>query len=188
MKTTLNEIRKYNPCKDRWEKLLKHLGKTKSDDAPLDFMTILEDIGIKDTCWCLRTKDYKDYCLFLADLAESVLHIYENKYADDKRPRQAIQAIRNWKQELISDEQLKNYADAAYAAYANHVVYAANLAASANVANVAYVAAYVADSANAYSAANATIYAANANDSTAYAAAWNEIEQLFIKHFEVKTL
>jgi len=27
MKTTLNKIRSHYPCKDGWEKLLKHLGK-----------------------------------------------------------------------------------------------------------------------------------------------------------------
>ena len=32
MKTTLNAIREHLPCHEGWEKLLRHLGKTKSDD------------------------------------------------------------------------------------------------------------------------------------------------------------
>ena len=35
MKTTLNAIRAHSPCRDRWEKLLRHLGKTEADDEPL---------------------------------------------------------------------------------------------------------------------------------------------------------
>lgn len=41
---TLNAIRAHGPCQDGWEKLLKHLGKTKADDEPLAMTTILEII------------------------------------------------------------------------------------------------------------------------------------------------
>ncbi|MCP3675225.1 MAG: hypothetical protein GY829_12240, partial [Gammaproteobacteria bacterium] len=46
MKTTLNEINKYDPCDDSWAKVLKYLNKTKADDEPLDFMVIREAIGL----------------------------------------------------------------------------------------------------------------------------------------------
>jgi len=51
MKTTLNEIRKANPCESGWEKLLKGLGKTKADDEPLSLQRILEINDIDDACW-----------------------------------------------------------------------------------------------------------------------------------------
>jgi hypothetical protein len=54
MKTTLNAIREFRPCKDGWEKLLKHLGKTKADDEPLSIVTVLDSNGIDDALWCLR--------------------------------------------------------------------------------------------------------------------------------------
>ena len=38
--TTLNAIRKASPCEKGWLKLLKHLGKTKADDEPLDLLTV----------------------------------------------------------------------------------------------------------------------------------------------------
>ena len=53
--TTLNQIRSHNPCSNGWGKLLQHLGKTKQDDEPLSFATILESNGFDDTLWCLRT-------------------------------------------------------------------------------------------------------------------------------------
>ena len=145
MKTTLNEIRKYSPCASGWEKLLKHLGKTKADDEDMDLMAVLESNGIQDAIWCLRVFDYKDYCLFLADIAESVLDIFEKRYPENKAPRNAVKAIRDFHNGVISRDKLDDDAAAAYDAAA---------------------AAYA-----------------------AYAAArfkkLEEIEQLFIKHFEV---
>jgi hypothetical protein len=156
MKTTLNAIRSHCPCKSGWEKLLNHLGKTKADDEPIDLMTILESNGIQDAIWCLRCFGYDDYRMFNADVAESVLHLFESKYSDDDRPRKAIEAARD-----------KSKSDAADAA-----AYAA--------AAAAYDAA-----AAAYDAADAAAYdaAAAAAADAARKAKWKEIEQLFIKHF-----
>ena len=54
MKTTLNLIRSKRPSKKFWYKLLKNLGKVKSDDVPLDIKTILEYSGYDDALWCLQ--------------------------------------------------------------------------------------------------------------------------------------
>ena len=75
MKTTLNEIKAKSPCGSGWRKLLGSLDKTEADDAPIDLMYILKSNGIQDAVWALRCFDFKDYCLFLADVAESVLPI-----------------------------------------------------------------------------------------------------------------
>ncbi len=60
MKTTLNKVRSHSPCKDGWKKLLRHLGKTKADDEPLNIITILDINGVKDALWCLRAVDGHD--------------------------------------------------------------------------------------------------------------------------------
>src|ERR1019366_8458499 len=75
--------------------------------------------------------------LFAADCARSVLHHFEDKYPDDKRPRLAIELAES----LKYDEEIANAAWFATANYA--AVYAANHAAYAN-ANAAWSAAYAA--------------------------------------------
>jgi len=168
---TLNKIKEKYPCSDGWKKLLKNLGKAKADDDELSLITILDSNGIKDAIWSLRCLNYKDYCLFLADIADSVLHIFEEKHPEDKRPRLAIQAIRDYKSNGISIDKLHKARAAAYdAAYdaADAAAYAATYA--------AYDAADVADDAAAYAAADAA-------DADARRLKWGEIESLFIKHF-----
>jgi len=52
--TTLEDIKEHSPCGNGWGKLLKSLGKTKSDDEQLSFKTILESNGLYAALWCLR--------------------------------------------------------------------------------------------------------------------------------------
>ena len=94
--TTLNEIRAHAPCKEGWEKLLAHLGKTKSDDEPLPLLTVLESNGLDDALWCLRaasldrlSRHYQAWC------AEQVLHIFEKERPTDTRVRDQIAMLRN---------------------------------------------------------------------------------------------
>ena len=143
MKTTLKEIRKHGPCTLGWEKLLKSLNMTPGNYDPGKEVTIreiLESNGVKDAFWCLRTQKYRDYCLILADVAESVLHIFEKERPNDKRPREAIEGIRAYHRGEITKEDLEDFADAADAA--------------ADAAYDAYDAADAADDA-AYAAADA---------------------------------
>ena len=164
MNTTLNEIREQSPCHDGWQKLLSHLGKTKADDDLITFKTILESNGIEDAVWCLRTLSYKDQCLFRADVAESVLHIFEKRSGSDA-PRKAIQAVRDYHDGLIGLNELRSKRAAADAA-----AYTASYTASYAAADAAY----------AYAVAAA---AAAGAATTAGKDKWAEIEQLFIKHF-----
>lgn len=60
MKTTLSKIRKHQPCKDGWEKLLRHLNKTQPDDEPLPLEEILDSNGFNDALWCLRAVEGHD--------------------------------------------------------------------------------------------------------------------------------
>ena len=57
MRTTLNQIRAHLPCRDGWEKLLRHLDKSAADDEPLLIETILDANGLDDALWCLRAVD-----------------------------------------------------------------------------------------------------------------------------------
>jgi immunity protein 5 of polymorphic toxin system len=98
--------------------------------------------------------------LFAADCAEHVLELYEKSYPDDKRPRNAIQAARDFANGLIDKDAANAAANAAYAA-ANAAAYAAYAAANA--------AAYAANAANAAANAAYAAYAANATYAT-YAA------------------
>jgi hypothetical protein len=138
--TTLNLIRAHTPCKDGWQKLLTHLGKTEADDEALNLLTILTSNGVQDMLWCLRAtvEDSKLAALQMAiEFAEQVLPIFEKRYPNDARPRHAIQAAKDYLTGGITVEQLQAARrDAAYA-----------------VASVASAAASVASAAAAYAAA-----------------------------------
>ena len=105
---TLAKIRKHGPCKSGWAKLYKSLGGIKSYGlhTPVKFSQIAEGNGLDDAVWCLRSicpEHEKEVRLFAADCAESVLHLYEKEY-DDTRPRDAIQAARDFANGLIDDD------------------------------------------------------------------------------------
>ena len=110
MKTTLNKIREHEPCTESWEKLLNHLGKTKADDEPLELKTILDLLGIEDAIWALRSLDGKDkeMRLFACDCAESVLHLFEDKYPEDNRPKRAIEVSRLYANGEATIEELND--------------------------------------------------------------------------------
>ena len=161
--TTLNEIRKFNPCKEGWTKLLKFLDKTEADDEPLLMSTILESNGLLDAIWCLRAfhAEHRQAVVdFDCDCAESALPIWEewakvNDLENLETPRQAITMARN-----------SSCADAVHAANAACAARAADAAARAH----AYAASYAAYAA-AHAARAASSDAADAADDAAYAVA-----------------
>jgi hypothetical protein len=111
-----------------------------------------------------------------AECARRVLKHYEDRYPEDKRPREAIQAALKWAKDPTEANRDAADADAAaYDAYdaASAAAYAAYDAASAAAASAAAYAAAAAASAAAYdanAATNAAAYAAHAAYA-AYAAA-----------------
>jgi len=133
--TTLNKIKENSPCIRGWNTLLKHLNKTKADDEPLSFLTILESNGLADTLWCCRAApEYdKEWRLFAVWCGRQVQHLMLDK--------------RN----ITADA-------AAYAAAA--AVYAG--ADDADAAYAARAAAYASDAAAYAAAARAAAYAAAA--------------------------
>ena len=114
--TTLAAIRQHSPCEDGWEKLLKHLGKTRPDDEPLKFSTILESNGLDDALWCLRSlpEEHHPHARLMAcDFAENVLYIFEKQRPEDDRPRKAIETSRRFANGEASQEELDAAGDAA---------------------------------------------------------------------------
>jgi hypothetical protein len=98
------------------------------------------------------------YAIFAA---EQVIGIFEKKYPQDKRPRQAIEAAKAWLKNPTNENQKSAAADASAAS-------AASAADAASAASVAYAAS--AASAAAYAAASAAYAAAVDTASAAYAA------------------
>ena len=108
---TLNEIRNNHPdgrpCKEGWTKLLQGLGKTEADDEPFPITFVMENNGLDDALWCvecLRGQDYAVYNL-KADIAESVLNIFEQERPDDTRVRDCITATRAFAKKELNDAQ-----------------------------------------------------------------------------------
>jgi hypothetical protein len=103
MKTTLNKIKAFNPCKDGWEKLLTYLNKTESDDEELSLLTILKSNGFDHALWALRTLEGfdKEKRLMACDFAESVVHL-----AKDERSVNAIKVSRNYANGIATKEEL----------------------------------------------------------------------------------
>jgi len=190
MKITLRELKKYNfEGLDETIKIFG-VGILDTEVTPID---ILKYIGIKDAIWCLYAFKYRDYCLFLADVAESVLHIFEDEYPNDNRPRKAIEGIRLYHTGKVDKDELGIYATAAYAATADAATAAyATAVSTAGVALAAasssyYAIAYGTSDASAYcafDAASASVYYAADTTTAAREKKWKEIEELFIKHFE----
>lgn len=113
MKTTLNKIREHAPCSSGWTKLLGTLGKTKSDDEPLAFLTILSSNGIDDALWCLRSApEYnRDSRLFAVWCARQVQHLMT-----DARSIDALDVAERHIDGLASNDELSAAREAAWEA------------------------------------------------------------------------
>jgi hypothetical protein len=163
-----NTISKLNPCRDRFDNFVTHYG-TKSY-TPAQFLG-LRNITHQDKLWvAFRTLSKTNLRLAAADIAESVLHLYEAKCPGDLRPRRAIEAARSGN---VSEIRAAADADAARAAARAAYAYAAAAAyAAAYAAGAADADADAAYAAAAYAAAYAAAaYAAAAAAAAAYAAA-----------------
>jgi hypothetical protein len=168
--TTLNRIREQSPCADGWTKLLKHLGKTKPDDEPVSFVTILESNGLDDALWCCRAEPEQAalWRHFAVDCAESVRHLMT-----DARSTAALDVARRHANGEATDNELSAARDAAWDAAWD----AARAAAWDAAWDAARAAARDAARAAARDAARAAAWAA-ARDA-AWDAAWDAMAQRF---------
>ncbi len=157
--TTFNKLHKNHACREGYTKLARSLGGVNEygKDTPISLDKIIESNGLQDTIWSLRaTTESSENLLteFVCRCAEHVLHFYEDKYPDDKRPRLAIEAAR---------QRITSKSPAAMAA----ATVAATAAATAAATDAA---AWAAARAAAWAAARAAAKAA-ATDAAAWAAA-----------------
>ena len=108
MQTTLNEIRKHQPCADGWEKLLTYLGKTKADDEPLSLVTIIDSNGLDDAIWCLRAVAGRDreIRLFAVWCARQVQHLLK-----DQRSLDAIDVAERYANGQATKDELATAAE-----------------------------------------------------------------------------
>jgi hypothetical protein len=163
--TTLRRLKEANACVSRYLHLRESLGKEFGLDTKISLQRILETNGLEDTLWALsNVVDGGDKILRLwaADCAEHVLHFFTEKYPNDKRPAEAIQAARDFANGKIT----KAARDAARAA-----AWAAARAAAADAAWDAASAAADAAASAAWAAASAARSAASAARSAAWVAA-----------------
>ena len=97
--TIFNLAKDAGACTPRYEKLARALGGVNQygKDTPIPLSKIIKTNGLQDTIWALRcTTEPAENTLieFACRCAEHVLHYYEDKYPDDKRPRLAIEKAR----------------------------------------------------------------------------------------------
>jgi len=172
-------LKKIGACDDGTEYAVKSLlGKSYSDAIK----QCIADNKLQWANWgIVRVMDKIERVKYAVYAARQVLNIFEDKYPNDKRPREAIESAEQWTRN--PSEKNRNAADAASAAAynaadaaanadadaaANAAYAAANADADAAYAAYAYAAASAASAANA--AANAAAYAAYADADAAYAA------------------
>jgi hypothetical protein len=101
--TTLDRIRKHDPCAGGWRKLLKYLGKTSPDDAPLAYSTILESNGLDDALWCLRAEPQHAsiWRMYAVRCARRVQHLMT-----DERSIRALDVAERYARGEATDEGL----------------------------------------------------------------------------------
>lgn len=175
MKTiTLIDIEKLQPPKSVWKKLLKSLGKNKSDDTPLTLEYILELNNLDDTLWCLRC--WPEYDAEWRFLAASYADLIKDLMKDESSIKIINIAVAYVNGRATKKELEIAYEDAHFAyaiAYANYVdraetdvaVYAAAAAADVAYSVASEAVEGVADSVIlAYSAATKVIFFAGVDD------------------------
>lgn len=155
--TTLDKIREHKPCKDGWEKLLTHLGKTKPDDDPLPLLTILDSNGLDDCLWAIRTVPehaglWRKYAVWCARQVEYLI--------TDERSKQALDVAWRHAEGKASDEELATARKAAAREAAGTAAWSAAGAAWAAAERAAWVAACEAGWAAAWAAAESAARAA----------------------------
>ena len=107
-------------CKERYRFLAKALGGIKAygRDTPITLLQILNINGLDDALWALRAcPDSDTFARLLAcDYAEHVLPIFETRYPDDYRPREAIAVSRRYARGEATDAELSAAWPAAWSA------------------------------------------------------------------------
>lgn len=149
MKVNVIKIKALNPCKSRLDAFLVNHA---SFSGTMHKFLNLENVPHTDKVWVYFRLIPKELIgKIAADIAESVLNIYESKYPNDNRPRLAIEAARSGVNCRNAYDAYNAYTAFAYPAYdAYAAAYAAAFAAFA-----AYNAAFAYPAYAAHAAAHA---------------------------------
>ena len=162
MKITKELLQEKEACKESYKWVVKN--KLIGLEHEEFINELMKNNRFSDANWLLTKLFNETQCVKYAIFAaEQVIDIFEKKYPDDKRPRKAIEAAKDY---------LKSPNDVTYAAVAAY-----NAAYYANAAYAAYNAAYYAN------AAYAAYYAAEAADAAYYANAGREEMRMKILNF-----
>ena len=114
--TTFKLLHQAGACSDRYKVLARALGGVKKygTTTPIPLDRVLETNGLDDTLWALRAVLIEEGAerdklsrLLAADYAEEVLPLYEERYPNDLRPRQTIEAARAYALGKISRYDLE---------------------------------------------------------------------------------
>ena len=126
--TTLALIEAKHPCSSGWAMLLSSLTPKQREqrDRRIPIKHIIKSNGVADALWALRcvpesqaTKRDKVALLFAIKCAKRSLPIFEKRYPEDKRPRQAIEVAYRYAMGRATKEDLfAAWAAARFAAWA----------------------------------------------------------------------
>ena len=103
--TTLGEIKRYEPCTDEWATLTRLYGTDPC--TPVTLLQILDNNGAEFAYWALRCWPYRDYCILLADLIDSIAHLLPEGV-------NTAPVIRRWHAGEATDQELAAAARAAW--------------------------------------------------------------------------
>jgi hypothetical protein len=90
----------------------------------------------------LNKRDHRSLVLWAANCAEHILPFFQEEYAHDPRPRQAVEAARGWARGRVSESEARAAAFAAHAAArdADHMAARAAARSAGHAAATAHVA------------------------------------------------
>jgi len=115
--TTFKQLQKHRACKDRYKLLRENLGRKCKLDTPISLLQILESNGLEDALWALIAVDHpdieRDARLYNCNVAEHVLHIYENEHPGDMSLRTCIEVSRRYAHGEATEEELAAAREAA---------------------------------------------------------------------------
>jgi len=159
---TIEYLKELDACQDGLDNVIKHYPNC---DMLMSKFLALEKVSYADKTWLIeKVVNVNTLQIWAVECAENVLHIFENKYPNDKRVRECIKATKLYISGECSKEYLMEKRNAACIGYSD-------AAYAANAANAAADAAYYTDAAaDAADAADASFGAAYATSNAAYAA------------------
>ena len=122
-------LKKLGACHDGTAYALEHL---KGMDGAMAVSVLVKAYKIDWANWAIaRLMDKENRIKYAIYAANQVIKIYEDKYPDDKIPREAINAAKRYLKNPTEENRSAAYAAANAAAYA--AAYAANAAANADM-------------------------------------------------------